>query len=123
MYNFQEVVTNSTTSQLYQSVITNRTSLANPPKNSYVSPRKRAQRTFELLNLGIHDPLPWKEWGIKPETSGFNCGARVEVTEDIREWDYGHYEGITSPEIRDLREKEGLSRNWDIWKDGCPGGE
>ncbi|EMR72276.1 putative phosphoglycerate mutase family protein [Eutypa lata UCREL1] len=89
----------------------------------YVSPRKRAQRTFELLNLGIHDPLPWKEWGIKPETSGFNCGARVEVTEDIREWDYGHYEGITSPEIRDLREKEGLSRNWDIWKDGCPGGE
>lgn len=88
-----------------------------------MSPRKRAQRTFELLNLGIQDPLPWKEWGVKPETSGFDCAARVEITEDIREWDYGDYEGITSADIRDLRQKQGLSRDWDIWRDGCPGGE
>ncbi|KAI1080492.1 phosphoglycerate mutase family protein [Whalleya microplaca] len=89
----------------------------------YVSPRKRAQRTFELLNLGIPDPLPWKVHGAAPLPSGHNCGARVEVTEDIREWDYGDYEGITSPQIRDLRESQGLDRNWDIWRDGCPGGE
>jgi broad specificity phosphatase PhoE len=56
--------------------------------NSYVSPRKRAQRTFELLNLGIKDPLPWKEHGEKPEDlCPDDCSARVEITEDIREWD------------------------------------
>ncbi|RYP32141.1 hypothetical protein DL767_005377 [Monosporascus sp. MG133] len=99
--------------------------LINPKRlaHIYVSPRQRAQRTFELLNLGIKDPLPWREWGVKPETSEFDCRARVEVTEDIREWDYGDYEGITSSEIRALRERQGLNRNWDIWRDGCPGGE
>lgn len=51
------------------------------------------------------------------------CSARVEITEDIREWDYGDYEGITSAEIRDQREAAGLGRAWDIWTDGCPGGE
>jgi probable phosphoglycerate mutase len=46
----------------------------------------------------------------------------VEITEDIREWDYGDYEGITSAEIREMRSKAGLEP-WDIWRDGCPGGE
>lgn len=45
------------------------------------------------------------------------------VTEDIREWDYGDYEGITSAEIREIRRREGLEGTWDIWRDGCPGGE
>lgn len=90
--------------------------------HSYVSPRKRAQRTFELLNLGISDPLPWQRHGSIPE-EGEACNARVEVTEDIREWDYGDYEGITSAEIRRLRKEQGIEGYWDIWKDGCPGGE
>jgi sedoheptulose-bisphosphatase len=34
------------------------------------------------------------------------------------EWDYGDYEGLLSSEIR---EKAG--KRWDIWTDGCPGGE
>ncbi|KAI2634710.1 phosphoglycerate mutase-like protein [Hypomontagnella submonticulosa] len=89
----------------------------------YVSPRKRAQRTFELLNLGIADPLPWKVHGEKLPEVGIDCSARVEVTEDIREWDYGDYEGITSPEIRAIREKQGLTQRWDIWRDGCAFGE
>ena len=55
---------------------------------SYVSPRKRAQRTFELLNLGIKDPLPWHHHGACPDELETNyCNARVQVTEDIREWD------------------------------------
>jgi broad specificity phosphatase PhoE len=33
------------------------------------------------------------------------------------EWDYGDYEGLTTPEIR--AERPG----WDLWRDGCPGGE
>jgi len=47
---------------------------------------------------------------------------KVETTQDIREWDYGDYEGITSKEIQKQREKDGLPP-WDIWSDGCPNGE
>ncbi|KAF5236218.1 hypothetical protein FAUST_6688 [Fusarium austroamericanum] len=89
----------------------------------YVSPRKRAQRTFELLNLGLSRPLPWTPHGDTPDGTGLQCEAEVEVTDYIREWDYGDYEGITSPEIRKIRAEQGIKGSWDIWKDGCPGGE
>jgi probable phosphoglycerate mutase len=56
-------------------------------------------------------------------SSGSKCAANVEVTEDIREWDYGEYEGITSAQIRDIRRRDGMLGTWDIWRDGCPGGE
>ncbi|KAL9488209.1 hypothetical protein ACSS6W_000486 [Trichoderma asperelloides] len=88
----------------------------------YVSPRKRAQRTFELLNIGVSEPLPWQPHGGSAG-GGLKCGATVEITEDIREWDYGDYEGITSPEIRRMRAEQGIEGTWDIWRDGCPGGE
>jgi broad specificity phosphatase PhoE len=42
---------------------------------------------------------------------------RAEVTEDLLEWDYGEYEGITTKEIRGQRPE------WYLWRDGCPGGE
>jgi probable phosphoglycerate mutase len=89
----------------------------------YVSPRTRAQRTVELLNLGCSEPLPWS--GKHPEDHdevGARSEARVEVTENVREWDYGDYEGITSATIREERKKKGEAE-WDIWRDGCPGGE
>ncbi|CAK7201371.1 Sedoheptulose 1,7-bisphosphatase [Sporothrix eucalyptigena] len=90
----------------------------------YVSPRKRAQRTFELLHLDLSEPLPWQQHGDvdEAESSGA-CNARVQVSEDVREWDYGDYEGITSKEIRARRAAQGIEGRWDIWKDGCPGGE
>lgn len=88
----------------------------------YVSPRKRAQRTFELINLGILGDLPWQAHGAS-ESNSLQCRASVEVTEDVREWDYGDYEGITSPEIRKIRADAGIQGTWDIWRDGCPGGE
>lgn len=94
--------------------------------HSYVSPRKRAQRTFELLNLGLPDSsLPWKRHGDAPNhRDGLShCEALVEINEDVREWDYGDYEGVTSPDIRKQRNAEGYKGYWDIWKDGCPGGE
>ncbi|KAK3996300.1 histidine phosphatase superfamily, partial [Cladorrhinum sp. PSN332] len=89
----------------------------------YVSPRKRAQRTLELLNIVDKDNFPWGSHGQCLAKPGFACAAKVEITEDIREWDYGDYEGITSPQIRELRKQQGLDVNWDIWRDGCPGGE
>jgi len=44
-------------------------------------------------------------------------GDRAEVTEDLVEWDYGHYEGRTTQEINEDRP------GWTLWGDGVPGGE
>jgi probable phosphoglycerate mutase len=40
------------------------------------------------------------------------------VDEDLREWDYGDYEGLTTAEIRETRDA-----NWFLWDDGVPNGE
>ena len=39
------------------------------------------------------------------------------VDDDLAEWTYGDYEGITSDEIHER------DPDWDLWRDGCPGGE
>ncbi len=44
-------------------------------------------------------------------------GDRAEVVDELVEWDYGAYEGLTSAEIR--RRRPG----WSLWRDGVPGGE
>ena len=44
-------------------------------------------------------------------------GDAARTTEDLLEWDYGEYEGITTAEIRESRP------DWYLWRDGCPGGE
>lgn len=49
------------------------------------------------------------------ELAGF-AGAAV-ICEDLREWNYGEYEGLTTPEIREQ------NPGWNLWRDGCPGGE
>ena len=67
----------------------------------YVSPRQRARRTLELLELPSRIP--------------------VASDPDLAEWDYGDYEGLRTVEINERRRSE--STNWDIWTDGCPGGE
>jgi broad specificity phosphatase PhoE len=59
------------------------------------SPLQRAARTCEL--------------------AGF--GASAEVDRDLLEWNYGEYEGRRTAEI--LAERPG----WQIFRDGCPGGE
>lgn len=92
----------------------------------YVSPRQRAQRTFELLNLHPRNELPWPPRGEScpaREPNSLACPAEVEVTGAVREWDYGDYEGLTSAAIRKGRTEAGIQGWWDIWKDGCPGGE
>jgi len=61
----------------------------------FTSPLRRASRTCEL--------------------AGF--GAVAEVDKDLVEWDYGQYEGRTSAEIRKERP------DWQLFRDGCPGGE
>ena len=49
------------------------------------------------------------------ELAGF--GDRAVIDDDLREWDYGEYEGLTTSEIRES------NPSWNLWRDGCPGGE
>lgn len=65
--------------------------------------------------------MPWKERREYGDDE-VRCDAKIEVTEDVREWDYGEYEGMTSEAIRQQRKEKGQG-GWDIWQDGCPGGE
>jgi probable phosphoglycerate mutase len=44
-------------------------------------------------------------------------GDAAEICEDLHEWDYGDYEGLSTPQIRAERP------DWFLWRDGCPGGE
>lgn len=77
----------------------------------FISPRRRARTTFELL--------------LSPSCGAAEWNESVTYTEDIAEWNYGDYEGLRAGEIRTLRKERGLDREreWDIWRDGCEGGE
>jgi broad specificity phosphatase PhoE len=44
-------------------------------------------------------------------------GGAAQARADLQEWDYGAYEGRTTPEIREERP------GWTLWRDGVPGGE
>jgi broad specificity phosphatase PhoE len=58
------------------------------------SPRRRALDTAELAGLTVD-----------------------ETTEDLAEWDYGDYEGMTTAEIREA------DPDWTVWTGDTPGGE
>ena len=44
-------------------------------------------------------------------------GDEAQRREDLREWDYGDYEGRKTVDIREERP------GWTLWRDGVPGGE
>ena len=69
-----------------------------------------SQRSFSLV---LTSPL--RRARETCELAGF--GAAAEVFDDLREWDYGDYEGLTTSEIR------ARNPDWNLWRDGCPGGE
>jgi broad specificity phosphatase PhoE len=60
----------------------------------WTSPRVRAVRTAELAGIPV-----------------------TGVDDDLAEWNYGAYEGVTTAQILQENPK------WDLWHDGCPGGE
>ncbi|HEY2419527.1 MAG TPA: histidine phosphatase family protein [Steroidobacteraceae bacterium] len=59
------------------------------------SPLQRARRTCELAGLG----------------------EAMQLEPNLREWDYGQYEGLTNAQIK------AQQADWDVFRDGCPGGE
>jgi probable phosphoglycerate mutase len=44
-------------------------------------------------------------------------GDSPEISDDLLEWNYGEYEAVTTADIRNT------DPGWDLWRDGCPGGE
>ena len=42
---------------------------------------------------------------------------QAEITDDLKEWDYGKYEGLSTAKIREQRP------NWSLWRDGVLDGE
>lgn len=77
----------------------------------FTSPRQRARRTVELV--------------LRDLSAEQKAKVRVIVDEDLREWEYGDYEGLLTKEIVELRKSRGLDkeRPWNIWRDGCENGE
>ena len=49
------------------------------------------------------------------ELAGFRSVAEVDT--NLVEWNYGNYEGLRTTEIR------AKNPNWELFRDGCPGGE
>lgn len=60
----------------------------------YCSPRRRTLVTADLAGLIVD-----------------------QVTPLVAEWDYGDYEGLTTPQIHET------DPDWLVWTHGCPGGE
>ncbi|KAJ5105346.1 hypothetical protein NUU61_002693 [Penicillium alfredii] len=97
----------------------------------YCSPRCSARRTVELLELGIHNHQHFYDRESNSrETTGSKMRVEtaepnIQVTPCLQEWDYGDYEGLTLRDIHQLRQKQAQEQErqeWNIWRDGCPGG-
>ncbi|OKH80724.1 acid phosphatase [Mycobacterium sp. ST-F2] len=71
-----------------------------------------------LAELKLDDPLvissPRRRAVVTAELAGLDV---AETTELLAEWDYGDYEGLTTPQIREQ------VPDWLVWTHGCPGGE
>jgi probable phosphoglycerate mutase len=65
-----------------------------PPALVLCSPRQRALHTAKLAGLEVD-----------------------QVTEELAEWDYGDYEGLTTKQIQET------TPGWTIWSHPVPGGE
>ncbi len=61
----------------------------------FTSPLQRVQQTCELAGYG----------------------TIAEIDSELREWDFGDYEGLTDADIRVI------SPEWNLFRDGCPHGE
>lgn len=80
-----------------------------------------AERARGLASvLGGHDfalvlSSPLRRARETGELTGF--GDRMEICDELTEWRYGEFEGLTTAQILERRP------GWSLWDDGAPGGE
>jgi broad specificity phosphatase PhoE len=69
-----------------------------------------------LVELGVTSALssPRRR---SMETAALAGFSNPTVLDELAEWDYGDYEGLTTAEIR------ATAPDWTLWTDGAPGGE
>jgi probable phosphoglycerate mutase len=76
---------------------------------------RRLGERLKGLKFALVLTSPLQRAGRTCELAGFKPVAEVE--KNLVEWDYGAYEGRRTTEI--LAERPG----WELFRDGCPGGE
>jgi broad specificity phosphatase PhoE len=71
-----------------------------------------------LAELKLDDPLVISSPRQRSLVTAKLAGLSVdEVSPLLAEWDYGSYEGLTTPQIQET------VPDWLVWTHGCPGGE
>lgn len=81
--------------------------------------REQATLAADALgDLQLRTPLVISSPRIRALVTAELAGLTVdEVSPLLAEWDYGDYEGLTTPQIRET------VPGWTVWTHGCPGGE
>ena len=77
---------------------------------------RQARAVGEALR-GRSFALVWSSPLQRARETARLAGFEPELRDDLAEWDYGEYDGLTTPEIREQ------VPDWTIWRYGAPGGE
>lgn len=82
----------------------------------------RGEENARRLGVRLHGQTFARVWTSPLQRAKRTCdlagfGAVAEIDPDLVEWNYGDYEGLTSAQILAKRP------NWQLFRDGCPGGE
>jgi broad specificity phosphatase PhoE len=83
----------------------------NGRKQAAIAAEKLADEHFDLV---LCSPLIRARQTA--EIAGF--GETADVCDNLVEWNYGEYEGLTTPEIWERHDPD-----WNLWRIGCPEGE
>jgi broad specificity phosphatase PhoE len=83
---------------------------------------ERGERNARRLAERLRGVTFAKVWTSPLQRAAWTCelagfGAVAEIDRDLVEWNYGEYEGRLTTDIH--RE----CPNWQLFRDGCPGGE
>jgi probable phosphoglycerate mutase len=74
---------------------------------------RRLGESFAGVEFGLILSSPLR----RAEETARLAGLEARADGRLVEWNYGEYEGRTTAEIKQERPE------WDLWRDGCPGGE
>ena len=78
---------------------------------------RRSAAAATLAGIEIRRKFSRVRFNARIKRATRRVRARAEIDADLVEWDYGRYEGRTGR--RNSRDQPG----WELFRDGCPGGE